>query len=349
MLYFATVLLAGFPALALGLSSSAHATQSAAPKPVAIAHVTQGEPQSLFGIFAMHSQLKRGRSEAKHVVFIPEDAPATYESLLNRVGVETVKYNRHEIEVPLKSCAECWAGTFQKLVAFNQTQFTTIAVVDYDIHAMGSFDDIFQYGGLGPPALASWLYDHKEESGAVKHVSAPNSGVMVVEPNKQLFQKFISSLSQLGPGGALKTRLPGEKTYSDQSFIREFFWQGNLPGYNITALPRWYNARSTEIDSYEEEAKSKGSEIKLVHLTRHKPYRDGFRILREVGDDTRLGWVLCDMARAAQATLNANPGLKGSFGTYDSKLGGWESLAGDWEFSKWAHHHCMGLPRQSHQ
>jgi len=211
-------------------------------------------------------------------------------------------------------------------------------LVDWDVFAVDNFDELFSYSTAA--AMAYWPGTPEPD---------PNSGVLVSHPSTHIFEKMVSALSLLGPDynspGAPPLKHGVGVRYGQQAFLTHFFWRNYYPGHNLTELSMAYNAGSRSIDKIKNDLSKEGRDVKLVHFTVQKPYRDDMD--KEVRNDSAIIPILCEFTLAAHQTIAANPGLVEGSGKYQSRLHGWEELVANPKFVAWARRNCKNLPGTS--
>jgi len=300
-------------------------------RPYAVAHWSDLGDASFFGLFAMRSQMKRFNSIAKHVAIIDNTGGAKseeYAQICQEVGIQPIMADGSFLQGALHDCVEpCWKQTFNKLLIFNQSNagFEKMAMIDTDVFAVDNFDELFTHKPIG---MAKW--------GDGTH----NSGVLLVEPQKELFDKMAETLSELT---SLETPLrggPKEPHYGDQAFLRQFLQLGRSPSHKLNDIPAAFNARSASIDEILAEQNQK---VHLIHFTVQKPYRDA---PGGVKGSSTIGKHMCDFTAAAAATLMEHPILRSSK-LYGHRFQSWETLVGQPQFVSWAHQNCLQFSKSS--
>ena len=109
-----------------------------------------------------------------------------------------------------------WNYTFDKLNIFSLVEYDKIVFLDLDLLILENIDHLFEWDSIAAGLDMPW---HDDEF---------NSGVMVIEPNMDLYNDMIEKLY------ATKYNYTG-----DQDFLNDYF------GKNFIALPLKYNLMRT--------------------------------------------------------------------------------------------------------
>ncbi|MBR6949988.1 MAG: hypothetical protein IKH54_07385 [Bacilli bacterium] len=109
-----------------------------------------------------------------------------------------------------------WNYTFDKLNIFSLVEYDKIVFLDLDLLILKNIDHLFDWDSIAAGLDMPW---HDDEF---------NSGVMVIEPNMDLYNDMIEKLY------ATKYNYTG-----DQDFLNDYF------GKNFIALPLKYNLMRT--------------------------------------------------------------------------------------------------------
>ena len=109
-----------------------------------------------------------------------------------------------------------WNYTFDKLNIFSLVEYDKIVFLDLDLLILKNIDHLFNWDSIAAGLDMPW---HDDEF---------NSGVMVIEPNMDLYNDMIEKLY------ATKYNYTG-----DQDFLNDYF------GKNFIALPLKYNLMRT--------------------------------------------------------------------------------------------------------
>ena len=150
---------------------------------------------------------------ATHVVLVPHDMKQSFQDVIALwVGEENRRFVvKDEIVGKVSSKSGIWKGVFNKLWAFNLTEFEKVIVLDGDILIRTDITHWFDY----PTPCAIQAKDDLNW----------NSGAMVITPDSMEFQQLLSRLPHLERYDANKAydSDPMTSGYSDQEFITTFF------------------------------------------------------------------------------------------------------------------------------
>jgi glycogenin glucosyltransferase len=181
------------------------------------------------GVEALGRSLDRTATVHEKVLLVTPDVPAAARQTLSEGGwrVQQVEV----IENPNPSTSQLFArfaNTFTKLRAFELTDYDKLVLLDADTIVLQNIDDLFERPNMS--AAPDFLLPDRF-----------NSGVLVVEPDKRLFERMLESLltSESYDGG-------------DQGFLNTFFpdW---YTGPAARRLPAGYNLHQF-FDAHPEQA-----------------------------------------------------------------------------------------------
>lgn len=147
-----------------------------------------------------------------------------------------------------------WNTIFQKLWIFDMTEYSKIVYLDSDIMVLQNIDELFDKPHMSCVRDSAKILKIPEWEGFTEI----NSGVMVIEPDKIVFNEMMKMIER-------HATLPKNNTIRDiccdQSIIDEYYYGWiNLPHLH---LPLEYNAFIAYIDRYEGFDESK---MKILHF-----------------------------------------------------------------------------------
>jgi alpha-N-acetylglucosamine transferase len=203
------------------------------------------------GVEALGRSLARTDTPHDKLLLVTDDVPLTAVHALCRDGWRAHKVD--PIENPNPTTDQFFArfaNTFTKLRAFELEEFDKLVLLDADTIALQNIDDLFERPGVS--AAPDFLLPDRF-----------NSGVLVIEPKKELFARMMEQLftSASYDGG-------------DQGFLNTFFpdWYNGpgthrLPaGYNLHQfIFQFLRAHPALMSQLEREAK-------VIHYTVQKPW-----------------------------------------------------------------------------
>lgn len=203
------------------------------------------------GVEALGRSLVRTGTQYPKLVLVTPDVPEAARATLEKEG-----WGVHEIEPienPNPDTNQLFArfrNTFTKLRAFALTEYEKLVFLDADTIVLQNIDDLFERPAIA--AAPDFLLPDRF-----------NSGVMVIEPNAELFANLMEKLStsESYDGG-------------DQGFLNTYYsdwykWpvEHRLPaGYNMHQfIYQFLRAHPALLPQLEREAK-------VIHYTVQKPW-----------------------------------------------------------------------------
>lgn len=200
------------------VSDSSAATETF-PHRFAIVNYVESKDQ-IYGVYSIHNQILKLDINAKHVVLARRDIDKSLKDvLLLWVGEENCRFI-DSISAKVGNKSGMWQGVFNKLAAFNLTEFEKVIVLDADILIRSDITHWFDY----PTPCAIQGNDDLNW----------NSGAMVITPDSTKFQQMLGYLPDMKRFDAKKDydSDPMTNGYSDQEFVTAFFTaaQKNVTG-----------------------------------------------------------------------------------------------------------------------
>ena len=195
------------------------------------AYVTFLFKENLFGVFVLGQSLREVDTIKDYVVVYTEDISNSTITNLEKDGwvVKALK----DIHSPDKNFSMYLkkSRSFTKLIAWNMTEYRRIALLDSEYIVTKNVDNIFNCGKFCAAFKTSdALFD---------------TGVLVVEPSKQVYKDMIKKLTLL-------QKPPKEPYDNDQEFLNSFYdtlifapmfnWSDNTPQERVMRLPASLNA-----------------------------------------------------------------------------------------------------------
>lgn len=205
----------------------------------------------LEGVLALFESLKLTKTKcANFVVVVNETISNKTISALKENGCKVEKRNRIIVpnEILKKNnfqITEHWNNTFDKFNIFELTSYKKIVYLDSDMYITQNIDELFILPNMS--AVCAGQGVHKEWTKI-------NSGIMVIEPQKGLINKFIKILNTVN----------FNKNIGDQDIIEHYFkWENN----NELHLPQGYNMFAKYVDYYIKELGYSLEDIIVMHFT----------------------------------------------------------------------------------
>ena len=148
---------------------------------------------------------------------------------------------------------EKWNTTFYKLKVLNLCEYEKIVMLDADMIVMKNLDHLFDR----PHMSCSFAVTSK------KVYIGLNSGLMVLKPSKDLYDKMVSSI------------LPAKEAYGgkpigDQDVYRYVYSDWN--SHHELHLPMTYNCYNSEIDAFVKNKELLFKDIYVIHFILTKPW-----------------------------------------------------------------------------
>ncbi len=167
----------------------------------------------LDGCLVLNENLKHINSQYELLCLINEEIDQETRQTLDYFNIEYKEIKKINYDVDFEDYVQPYfKNTFDKLSIFDLTEYEKIVYLDLDLLILKNIDELFNYE---TPALAkdypfSNLY---------------NSGVMVIEPNKDDYNNLIR---------IMKEKVKNEEQLGDQDIINEYF-------KSINTIPQEFN------------------------------------------------------------------------------------------------------------
>jgi alpha-N-acetylglucosamine transferase len=204
------------------------------------------------GVEALGRSLERSQTSHDKLLLVTDDVPAEARQALSDKG-----WRLHRIEPiqnPIPSDGQFFArfaNTFTKLRAFELEEYQKLVLLDADTIVLQNIDELFERPAIA--AAPDFLLPDRF-----------NSGVLVVEPSRDLFARMMDKLasSESYDGG-------------DQGFLNTFFpdW---YTGPAAHRLPAGYNLHQFIygfLQAHPALAPQLEREAKIIHYTVQKPWQ----------------------------------------------------------------------------
>ena len=133
-----------------------------------------------------------------------------------------------------------WFSTYSKIFAFGQTEYDKVVYLDVDMLILRNIDELFTYKHLSATNAGGALPRKR-------HWTHMNSGLMVVEPSKELFKNMLARIGKIETLEAGGTMLKPQHG-SDQDFINAYFH--DWPNQKELHLDHKYNIFHYHLDEY---------------------------------------------------------------------------------------------------
>lgn len=175
-----------------------------------------------------------------------------------------------EIQNPnIKDQNHIYHSVFDKLNIFNLTEFDKIVYIDADILVVDNIDELFD-----APSMSA--VNSGGELPNLSHWTQLNSGMLVVKPNKEIYNDMVSKINILP-----------SKDDGDQGFLQLYFsdWESK----ESLHLDQGYNMFSGFLNQfhhlffYDFTEERPHKVIKMIHFWgNHKPWIRGRKIINQL-------------------------------------------------------------------
>ncbi|KAL7541498.1 hypothetical protein ACHAXR_010975 [Thalassiosira sp. AJA248-18] len=169
----------------------------------------------VYGVYSIHQQIVKHNISAAHVVIVNQGIQQSFrDAMALWIGDENLRLvnTSHIIDrMSRRGANNVWKGVFNKLWAFNLTEFDKVIMLDADILIRTNIQHWFDY----PTPCAIQSGDD----------ISWNSGAMVITPDSKTFEQMLSRLPGLKRYNERKIYHidPFTGGHSDQEFVTAFF------------------------------------------------------------------------------------------------------------------------------
>lgn len=279
------------------------------PKRYAVVNllVDNSEDASLWGIYSIHTQMKRLKMlpRISHVVLVSSDTKKQYKMLLRKwLG------GKHVIEIDTTSIRDCVPkdvapNEFNKVAYFNLTQYDKIITLDDDILVRTDITSWFDY----PAPAATQVQSSLEWS----------SGAMVIEPNSELFSKLLEYVPKFHKwGNARNDKGTDGNNVGNilEKFLSSFFLR-DISNYTMYTMSYGSSVLSTDLIGekkdyrYEYYWMHQNDAIETVRFALDKPWSN--EIVKGLGSPVSCGIMrewLKSVENAPTDTLRQLPDIQ---------------------------------------
>lgn len=203
------------------------------------------------GLCALAYSLQKVNSKYPLTVLLPDDIDSYTEEKVNQVpGVNVHKAARVDISHYINSdnSYSRWNDSFFKLQIFNLFGYDKLVFLDLDMIVLQNIDHLFTKNHMS--SVAAGICVFPEWKGL-------NSGLMVVEPQKGLFEELITLIPSV-----CEYRISKNLSFGDQNVINTYYrdWYS----HKELVLDETYNALSSYIEEVAKHYDYK--DIKVFHF-----------------------------------------------------------------------------------
>ena len=214
------------------------------------------------GVLTMYASLNRccKAPGIERLCFVTDNISGHSRKVLEQNKIRCIRVNMNNI-----SGFGRWGTTFTKLEIFQLEEYDKLVWVDADMLILNNLDDLFSC-----PHMSCVRTRTPVRRDGNNIIYGFNSGLMVIVPNKQDYQKILESI----PQEVSKYQGMGI-TIGDQNVLNDYYslW-GIQPEKH---LPDGYNVFWGSIDSYIKDGYSRyergEKQLSVIHFTgKHKPW-----------------------------------------------------------------------------
>lgn len=194
---------------------------------------------------------------------------------------------------------------YSKLNMWSLVQFDKIVYLDADMIVMHNIDELFEKQNMSSTNSGGWLPGKKDWKQL-------NSGLIVLEPSKLIFEDMKSKVGQIEK----------EKGKGDQAFIHQYY--DDWPDRRELHLPHIYNVFDCHLRGYKKEygyyvdekiqmdnSKYDDKRVKIVHfIGQHKPWHlvEEIKKRENVDDEWAAKKIWVKYYRSMKALLRTKVG-----------------------------------------
>ena len=214
------------------------------------------------GIVVLYISMRMQQCRYPLYCIVTEDISDENIEVLQKLGIGVLKRNQIlpsypvEFSQVLVDKKNYWHRGMVKLEIFNLTDFDKIVFVDADMIMKSNCDELFDK----PHMSACW--DGGLNFAEINFSNSFNSGLLVVEPDEELYKDIINFLNNFEDDGIIH----------DQLVLRNYF--SDWPNRDELHLDGWYAPWSSNFNpGYEIYYLYNQSKIKLMHIIDKKPWQ----------------------------------------------------------------------------
>lgn len=189
------------------------------------------------GVLVLYKSLLKTNPKYPFYVAITNNISENIQQELKRYKLKIIKLSK-TISLPKnieennkQNGYEQWNNTLDKLKIFELTQFTKIVYLDSDMMINNNIDELFEKKHMSAVVAGALIPENSDWK-------LLNSGIMVIEPKKQLGKKIGSKINEV---------LKKKKYLGDQDLIQEYY--NEWPLMNLQ-LNHKYNTFIYDVDYY---------------------------------------------------------------------------------------------------
>ena len=186
------------------------------------------------GLCALAHSLRETQMKYPLKVVVPESSAEELRDSIARIGLEMIVLPDLKLPEELQKLNPNlrWNQTFFKLQIFKLMQYQKIVFLDLDMLILKNIDDLFECPHMSAVAAGQCVYSDW---------TGLNSGIMVIEPNEEVYDDLINCL-----GDACKNKLETGRGFGDQDVVNYYY--RNWWEHKELVLPEIYNCLTYCID-----------------------------------------------------------------------------------------------------
>lgn len=220
----------------------------------------------LLGVYILYKSLQMTKPKYDFYCLLTNNISDKIKKLLSLIKIKTIDIpiikNPHNNDINDRRI-----HNYSKLNMFNLIQFDKIVYLDADMIILHNIDELFEYKNMSAVNAGGMIYKSWKDL---------NSGLMVIEPSKTLFNDMILKVG----------KIEKEKNRGDQAFLHSYFYDWSSK--KDLHLPHIYNFIYLYLENYEQKFNYYISEdiqfnmnnyndrnIKVLHfIGKNKPWND---------------------------------------------------------------------------
>ena len=172
----------------------------------------------LKGALALVQSLKKVESKYPFTFLITYNISYQDEEILRKNNIQIIKMKNIELPEMIKIKNDKgnfahWTNTFDKLLLFELTEFEKLVYLDSDMYVRKNIDELFERKNM------SATIDRRYGPSISKEWIKLTSGLMVIEPQKNVLVKFFKIINNI---------LNKKESLGDQDVLQEYYPTWNL-------------------------------------------------------------------------------------------------------------------------
>ena len=221
------------------------------------------------GVLVLWKSLMSTNTKYPLYCVVTSEVSETNRNLLKSLGIQLI--DRPEIPMPdqIRSYNEQngpelknWYKAFSKFHIFGLDQFDKIVYLDCDTFVKNNIDELFDKPHMSGTVDCDGLNPNTSDYlvAGDNYFRYFNSGVLVIEPSKELFEDLMTFVNNIVP----------DRIFADQNILAVYYkdWL-DKPELRLST---YYNVLTPLIDSYLKLNDFDASKINVFHFVARKPW-----------------------------------------------------------------------------